>query len=119
MLENWRRASALSLEAASPRTSRHRVKAIANMGSSDRSTRLRPSDILSANATASCMCRRRTASGFGIDDESIPQHFLPEVSAQIHRCPQIDFPAPQQTAEFILNVGQSKEADMLMRPELD
>ena len=60
-------SSSLSFEAASPRTSRHRVKAMANIESLVRSCRLRPLAIFKASVMASCICRSRTTSGLGIE----------------------------------------------------
>jgi hypothetical protein len=41
------------------------------------------------------------------------------MTAQIHGCPQVDFPASKQPAQLILDVRQAKEPDMCIRLELN
>jgi len=75
--------------------------------------------MVKASVTVSCICRRRTASGFCIDDPGIPDDFLPEMPAQINWCPQVDFPATQHLPQLIFHVRQTKEPNSFLRPELN
>lgn len=41
------------------------------------------------------------------------------MTAQIHGCPQVDFPATQQPAQLTLDVRQAKEPDVCVGPKFN
>jgi hypothetical protein len=65
------------------------------------------------------MWRSRTASGLGIQDERALNYFVSEVPAEIRGRTHINLAPTQQLAQFSFHIRKSKEADALLRPELD
>ena len=64
------------------------------------------------------MWRMRIRSSFRILDLRSIENVLPEVSAQLRRCPQIHL-SPQDIGKFHLHSCQANKADNLFRLEFD
>jgi hypothetical protein len=71
-----------------------------------------------ASLAASSMWRMRVKSSFRILHLRSIENVLPEVSAQLRRCPQIDL-APQDIGKFHFHSCQANKADNRSRHEFD
>jgi hypothetical protein len=115
ILGNLEQTSGFTLDAASPRTSKHRVSAIASIKLRETSARSYPPAISRAAAAASRMWRSRTVSGFGIDNQSIPNYLVSEMPAEIHGSTQIDSAAAEQAGQLFFDFGKAEETNACLR----
>jgi hypothetical protein len=65
------------------------------------------------------MWRNLTTSGLNVRYEGVADHFVAEIDAQVGRRAKIHLSAAEEPAQFLLHLGQAKEADALGWPEFN
>jgi len=58
-------------------------------------------------------------SGLGIDDQGIPNHFVSEMPAEVHRRSKIDSASPEQMAHLFCYFGEPEETNACPRSEFN